>query len=234
MEPTRLIPPIQNLIVADFLLGAASSALTRKHKMSMGEIYVILQDHFGSMTISRIQQSPAPDTQRTDLDDPTCLDLTRALHDLRDKIRRKEKQISNCNESIQEAERRLGDFTITISQKDQDIHESNEKIRQAEDAIVKMMERQLELNIQRERDVTELTIAIAGLEQEISKQKADITVLESQLQRRFTAPDHRLLTGINIPPNWKLDCHAFIRIAEGSSFLFSMALFDGFLSICTV
>jgi hypothetical protein len=55
-----------------------------------------------------------------------------------------------------------------------------------------MMERQLELNIQPERKITELTIAIAGLEQEISKQKPDIAVLESQLQRRFTAPDHRL------------------------------------------
>jgi hypothetical protein len=64
------------------------------------------------------------------------------------------------------------------------------------------MERQLESNIQREREITELTIAIAGLEEEISKQKADVTVLESQLQRRFTAPDHRLLTAIDIPPNW--------------------------------
>jgi predicted RNase H-like nuclease (RuvC/YqgF family) len=55
-----------------------------------------------------------------------------------------------------------------------------------------MMERQLELNIRREREITELTIAIAGLEQEISKQKADIAGLESQLHRRFTAPDYRL------------------------------------------
>jgi hypothetical protein len=117
MEPTRLVQPIQNLIVANFLLGAASSALTRKHKMSLGEIYVILQNHFRSLTISRIQQSPPPGTQRVDLDDPTCLDLSRALHDLRDKIHRKEKQISNCDESIQEAERRLRDLTITIRQK---------------------------------------------------------------------------------------------------------------------
>jgi hypothetical protein len=92
----------------------------------------------------------------------------------------------------------------------------------------------LELNIQRERESTEPTIAIAGLEQEISKQKADIAVLESQLQRRFTAPDHRLLTAIDIHPNWKLDREALIQIVEASSFLFSMALFDEFLSICTV
>jgi hypothetical protein len=105
MEPTRLAQPIHNLIVADFLLGAASSALTRKHKMSPGEIYVILQNHFRSLTISRIQQSPPPGAQRIDLNDATCLDLTQVLHDLRDKIHRKEKQISNCNESIQEAER---------------------------------------------------------------------------------------------------------------------------------
>jgi Mor family transcriptional regulator len=55
MEPTRLAQPIQNLIVADFLLGAASSVLTRKHKMSLGEIYVILQNHFRALKISRIQ-----------------------------------------------------------------------------------------------------------------------------------------------------------------------------------
>jgi hypothetical protein len=118
MEPTRLVQPIQNLIVADFLLGAASSALTRKHKMSLGEIYVILQNLFRSPAISRIQQSPPPGTQRIGLNDPTCPDLTQALLDLRDTIHRKEKQISNCNESIQEAERRLGDLTITIRQKD--------------------------------------------------------------------------------------------------------------------
>jgi peptidoglycan hydrolase CwlO-like protein len=39
------------------------------------------------------------------------------MHDLRDKIHRKEKQISNCHESIQEAKQRLGDLTITIRQK---------------------------------------------------------------------------------------------------------------------
>jgi hypothetical protein len=87
---------------------------------------------------------------------------------------------------------------LTIRQKDQDIHESNGKLRQAEHAIVEMTERQLELNIQREREINELTIVIAGLEQEISKQKANIAVLESQLQRRFTAPDHRVLTAIDI------------------------------------
>jgi hypothetical protein len=97
-----------------------------------------------------------------------------------------------------------------------------------------MVERQFELNIQRDREITELTIAIAGLEREIAKQKADIAVLESQLQRRFTAPDDRPLTAIDIPPNWKLDRETLIRIVEASSFFFSMALFDGFLSICTV
>jgi Mor family transcriptional regulator len=71
MEPTRLVQPIQNLIVADFLLGAASSALMRKYKMGLGEIYVILQNHFQSLTVSRIQQSPTPGAQRIDLDDPT-------------------------------------------------------------------------------------------------------------------------------------------------------------------
>jgi hypothetical protein len=57
--------------------------------MSLGEIYVILRNHFRSLTISRIQQSSPPGAHRIDLDDPTCLDLTPALHDLRDKIHRK-------------------------------------------------------------------------------------------------------------------------------------------------
>jgi hypothetical protein len=91
MEPTRLIQPIQNLIVAGFLLGVAYCVLTRKHKIGLGEIYVIVQNHFRSLTISRIRQSPPPGAQRINLDDPTCLNLTRALHDLRDKIHRKEK-----------------------------------------------------------------------------------------------------------------------------------------------
>jgi hypothetical protein len=37
----------------------------------------------------------------------------------------------------------------------------------------------LELNVRREREISELTIANEGLEQEIAKQKADIAVLES-------------------------------------------------------
>jgi hypothetical protein len=57
--------------------------------MSLGEIYVILQNHFRSLTISRIQESPPPSAQRIDLDDPTCLNLTRALHDLREKSHKK-------------------------------------------------------------------------------------------------------------------------------------------------
>jgi hypothetical protein len=64
-----------------------------------------------------------------------------------------------------------------------------------------MMEQQLELNVRRERESSELRMAIEGLGQEIAKQKTDIAVLESQLQRPFTAPDHRRLKEINIPPN---------------------------------
>jgi predicted phage tail protein len=94
-----------------------------------------------------------------------------------------------------------------------------------------MMEQQLELNVRREREIIELTIAIEGLEQEIAKQKADIAVLESQLQWPFTAPDHRLLKEISIPPNWTVGREALIQIIEGSSFLFSMVFFDRFLSI---
>jgi hypothetical protein len=59
-----------------------------------------------------------------------------------------------------------------------------------------------------------------------NNKKADIAVLEPQLQRPFTAPDHRLLKEINILPNWTVDREALIRIVEGSSFLFSVAIFD--------
>jgi hypothetical protein len=97
-----------------------------------------------------------------------------------------------------------------------------------------MMEQQLELNVRRECEISEWTIAIEGLEQEIAKQKVDITVLESQLQRLFTAPDHRLLKGINIPLNWTVDREALIRIVEGSSFSIFNGLFDRFLSISSV
>jgi hypothetical protein len=77
-----------------------------------------------------------------------------------------------------------------------------------------MMEQQLELNVRREREVSELTIAIEGLEQKIAKQKADIAVLESWLQQSFTAPDHRLLKEINIPPNWTVGREALIRLSD--------------------
>jgi hypothetical protein len=60
MGPTRLVQSIQNFVVAGFLLGAASSALTREHKMILGEIYVILENHFRSLAISRIQESTPP------------------------------------------------------------------------------------------------------------------------------------------------------------------------------
>jgi hypothetical protein len=48
------------------------------------------------------------------------------------------------------------------------------------------------------------------------------------------APDYRLLKEINIPPNWTMDREALIRIVEGSPFLFSIAIFDRFLSISSV
>jgi hypothetical protein len=96
------------------------------------------------------------------------------------------------------------------------------------------MEQQLALNVRREREISELTIVIDGLEQEITKQKADIAVLESQLSRLFTAPDRRFLKEISIPPNWTVDREALIRIVENSPFLFSMAIFDRFLSIASV
>jgi hypothetical protein len=145
MVTIRLVPSIQQNIVADFLLGASSSTLTSKHKIAMRKIYASLQNHFRSVTISRTQQSP---------------------------------------------------------------------LAGAHGICVGMMEYQLELNVRREREINELTVAIEALEQEIVKQKADIAVLESQLQRPFTAPDHRLLKEITIPPNWTVDREALIRLSD--------------------
>jgi hypothetical protein len=234
MATIRLIPSIQQSIVADFLLGASSSTLTSKPKIIMPEIYAILQNHFRCVTIPRTQQSPLAGAHGIGVDDLTSVDLTRAPHDLRDKIRAKDKRIFNYQETIHEAERSVGELTLIIREKDQDIRESHEKLSQAEQAIVEMMEQQLELNVRRESEISELMIAIEGLKQEIAKRKADIAVLESQLQRPFTAPDDHLLKEINIRPNWTVDREALIRIVEGSSFLFSMAFFDCLLSISSV
>jgi hypothetical protein len=186
----------------------------------MREIYAILQNHFRSVTIPRTQQSPLAGAHAIGVDDLTSVDLAQVLHDLRDEIRAKDKQTCNYQQFIHEAERSVGELTLIIREKDQDIRGSHEKLSQAEHAILEMMEQQLELNVRREREISEFTIAIEGLEQEIAKQKADIAVLESQLQRPFTASDHRLLKEINIPPDWTVDREALIRIVEGSSFLF--------------
>jgi hypothetical protein len=188
----------------------------------MREIYAILQNHFRSVTISRTQRSPLAGAHGIGADDLTYVDLTRTVHDFRDEIRAKDKQICNYQHIIHEPERSVGGLTLIIREKDQDICESYEKFSQAEHAIVEMIEQQLELNVRRERETSELTIAIEGLEHEIAKQKADIAVLESQLQGPFTAPDPRLLKEISIPPNWTVDREALTQIVEGSSFLFSM------------
>jgi hypothetical protein len=58
MAAIRLVLSIQQSIVADFLLGASSSTLTSKHKITMREVYAGPQNHFRSVTISRTQQSP--------------------------------------------------------------------------------------------------------------------------------------------------------------------------------
>jgi chromosome segregation ATPase len=197
----------------------------------MRKIYAILQNNFRSATISRTQQSPLVGAHGIDVDNLTSVDLTRALHDLPDEIRAKGKQICNYQQIIHEAEHSVGKLTLIIREKDQDIHESHEKLSQAEHTFVEMMGQQLELNVRRECESSELTIPIEGLEQKIAKQKADIAVLESRLQPPFTALDHRLLKEINILPNWTVDREALIRIVDGFSFLFSMAIFDRFLSI---
>jgi hypothetical protein len=180
----------------------------------MREIYAILQNHFRPVTISRTQQSPLAGAHGIGVDDLISVDLTRALHDLWDEIRAKDKQICNYQQTIHEPERSVGELTLIIPEKYQDIRESHKKLSQAEHAIVEMMQYQLELNVWREREISELTTAIEGLEQEIAKQKADIAVLESQLQRPFTTPDHRLLKEINIPSNWTVDREAPIRLPD--------------------
>jgi predicted RNase H-like nuclease (RuvC/YqgF family) len=109
--------------------------------------------------------------------------------------------ITSNYQIIHEAERSVGGLTLVIREKDQDIRKSHGKLSQAEHAIVAMMKQQLELNARQEREISELTVAIEGLEQEIAKQKAHIAIIESQLQRPFTLSDHRLLKVINNPPN---------------------------------
>jgi hypothetical protein len=106
----------------------------------MWEIYAILQNHFRSATISRTKRSPLVVAHGIVVDDLTSVDLTRALHDLRDEIRAKDKQICNYQQIIHEAERSVGELTLRIREKGQDIRKSHEKLIQAENAIVEMME----------------------------------------------------------------------------------------------
>jgi hypothetical protein len=105
MATIQLVPSIKQSIVADFLLGVSSSTLTSKHKITMRKIYAILQNHFRSVTVSRTQQPSLPGAHGIGIDDLTSVDLTRALHDLRDEIRAKDKQICNYQHIIHEAER---------------------------------------------------------------------------------------------------------------------------------
>jgi hypothetical protein len=74
MESTRCVQPIQHHIVTDFLLGAACSALTCKHKIRVEEIYEIHENHFRFLTILQIQRAPLAGTQAMNLDDSTCVD----------------------------------------------------------------------------------------------------------------------------------------------------------------
>jgi hypothetical protein len=53
------------------------------------------------------------------------------------------------------------------------------------------------------------------------------------LQRQFHPPD-RLLDGIDIPPDWKLDRDALLTIVRISSFLFPLGVFDRFFSCQSV
>jgi hypothetical protein len=117
MTTIRLVPSIQQSIVLDFLLGASSSTLTRKHEITMREIYAIIQNYFRSVTISRTQQSPLPSAHGIGVDDLTSVNLTRALYDLRDEIRAKDKQICNYQHIIHEAERSAGEITLIIREK---------------------------------------------------------------------------------------------------------------------
>jgi hypothetical protein len=139
MATIQLLPSIQQSIFADCLLGASSSKLTSKHKITMREICAILQNHFRSVTISRSQQYPLAGAHGIDVDDLTSVELTRALRDLRDGIRAKDKQICNYQQIIYEAKRSIGELTLIIRENDQDIRESHEKLSQAEHTIVEMM-----------------------------------------------------------------------------------------------
>jgi hypothetical protein len=66
----------------------------------MREIYAILHHHFRSVTISRIQQSPLAGAHGIGVDDLISVDLTRALHDLRDEIRQRTNKFAITSRSF--------------------------------------------------------------------------------------------------------------------------------------
>jgi hypothetical protein len=119
MATIRLVPSIQQSIVADFLLGVSSSTLTSKHKITMPETYAILQNHFRSVTISRTQQSPLASAHGIGVDDLTSVDLTRALHDLRDGIINEMNEILNEQNSqcSNNANNQMSNQTIRVIQR---------------------------------------------------------------------------------------------------------------------
>jgi hypothetical protein len=55
MATIRLFLSIQQSIVADFVFGTSSLTLTSKRKITMREIYAIIQNHFRSAIISQTE-----------------------------------------------------------------------------------------------------------------------------------------------------------------------------------
>jgi hypothetical protein len=119
MATIRLVPSIQQNIVADFLLGASSSTLTSKNKITMREIYAILQNLFRSVTVSRTQQSPLFGAHGIGVDDLSSVDLTRALHDLRDGIINEMNEILNEQNSqcLNNVDNQMSNQTIRVIQR---------------------------------------------------------------------------------------------------------------------
>jgi hypothetical protein len=142
--------------------------------MTLGEIYLILQNRFPSLTASRIRNWSLSDPHSPDLGEATCIDLPCDLHD------------HQCllAEHVKEASRKLSEMQGKLQQKKQVINEYRLCVRKGEQEIVELNESQLKLNTLRVGQISETTSWIIKLEQETSNQKDHIRILQSEFDSK--------------------------------------------------
>jgi hypothetical protein len=86
---------------------AGAVTLTAKHKMTLAKIYLVLQNHFRSLTAARIRNWFLSDSHSPDLGNSTCINSTCGRHDHQCLLRKREKEIMMLAEHLKEANDKL-------------------------------------------------------------------------------------------------------------------------------